>query len=72
LRLNPDKCRFCVDRLKYLGHIVDQDGIKIDPKKARAIADWPESRIVKQIRQFLSVAFWYRRYTLALIKKNAR
>ena len=55
LRLNPDKCRFCVDRLKYLGHIMNQDGLRTNSEKVRAIADWPEPRTVKQIRQFLGI-----------------
>jgi len=38
LRLNLDKCRFSVDQLKYLGHIVDREGIRTDPEKIQAIA----------------------------------
>jgi len=82
LRLNPDKCRFCVDQLKYLGHIVDQEGIRTDPEKVRAVAQWPAPRTVKQIRQFLGLASWYRRFIqdfatvaaplTALTRKNAR
>ncbi|KAL6446826.1 hypothetical protein ACFW04_001334 [Cataglyphis niger] len=33
LRLNPEKCKFCVDQLKYLGHVVDRKGIRTDPEK---------------------------------------
>lgn len=81
-RLNPDKCRFCVDQLKYLGHVIDREGIRTDPEKVSAVADWPEPRTVKQVRQFLGLASWYRRFianvsTIAgpltqLTKKNAR
>lgn len=39
LRLNPDKCKFCVDKLKYLGHIIDREGIRTDPEKVSAVAD---------------------------------
>ncbi|KMQ88476.1 reverse ribonuclease integrase [Lasius niger] len=82
LRLNPDKCRFCVERLKYLGHVIDREGIRTDPEKVSAVADWPEPRTVKQVRQFLGMASWYRRFVAnfstivtpltQLTKKNAR
>src|SRR5580765_527814 len=82
LRLNPEKCRFCVESLKYLGHVVDRKGIRTDPEKISAVANWPEPRSVKQVRQFLGMASWYRRFianfsTLAapltrLTKKSAR
>ncbi|XP_011707937.1 PREDICTED: uncharacterized protein K02A2.6-like [Wasmannia auropunctata] len=82
LRLNPEKCRFCVDRLKYLGHIVDEEGIRTDPEKTQAVTQWPTPQTVKQIRQFLGLASWYRRFIpdfattaapqTALTKKNAR
>lgn len=42
LRLNPDKCRFCVAQLKYLGHVIEQEKIRTDPEKVNAVADWPE------------------------------
>jgi len=37
LRLNPEKCHFCRHELKYLGHIVDRRGIRIDPEKVKAM-----------------------------------
>ena len=82
LRLNPEKCYFCVNRLKYLGHVIDREGIRTDPDKVSAVEGWPEPQTVKQIRQFLGMASWYRRFienfsTIAepltrLTKKNAR
>ncbi|KMQ87188.1 reverse ribonuclease integrase [Lasius niger] len=82
LRLNAEKCHFCLDRLRYLGHIIDRQGIRTDPAKVSAIANWPVPTTLKQVRQFLGVASWYRRFiadfsTLAaplthLTRKNAR
>ncbi|KAL6417073.1 hypothetical protein ACFW04_013013 [Cataglyphis niger] len=82
LRLNPEKCKFCVNQLKYLGHVVDRKGIRTDPEKVSTVENWPEPRTVKQIRQFLGMASWYRRFianfsTIAapltsLTRKNAK
>lgn len=62
LRLNPEKCRFCVDRLVYLGHVIDREGIRTDTGKIQAVANWPEPKTVKQICQFVGMASWYRRF----------
>jgi len=82
LRLNPEKCHFCRHELKYLGHIVGHRGIRTDREKVRAMAQWPRPSNVRQIRQFVGLASWYRRFipefsaTAApltrLTRKNAR
>src|SRR5699024_7102055 len=41
LRLNPEKCHFCLGELKYLGHIVDKNGLRTDPDKVSAVTEWP-------------------------------
>ena len=53
LRLNPKKCTFGVTSGKLLGHIVSERGIKVDPKKIKAILDMPAPRNEKEIRGFL-------------------
>ena len=82
LRINPDKCKFCVDELRYLGHIVSRDGIRTDPEKTKAIDQWPAPTTVRQVRQFLGIASWYRRFVenfatvaaplVALTRKRAK
>jgi hypothetical protein len=57
LKLNPEKCHFCCSELRYLGHIVNRDGVHTDLKKIRAIAHWPAPTTVRKIRQFLGMAF---------------
>ena len=53
LRLNPKKCTFGVTSGKLLGHIVSKRGIKVDPKKIRAILDMPAPRTEREITGFL-------------------
>ncbi|XP_076299573.1 uncharacterized protein LOC143218325 [Lasioglossum baleicum] len=62
LRLNPDKCRFCVSSLRYLGHIVDQQGIRTDPEKTSAIAKITAPKNIREVRRFHVMASWYRRF----------
>lgn len=82
LKLNPEKCHFCLNELKYLGHIVDGKRIHTDPDKVRVVAQWPTPTSVRQVRQFIGFASWYRRFTpnfsataaplTHLTRKNAR
>lgn len=55
LRLNEQKCKFCVPRLRYLGHVIDSGGIHTDPEKVRAVCEWPVPRNVRQIRRFVGL-----------------
>jgi len=62
LRINPDKCRFGADQLRYLGHLVTPEGIHTDPEKTEAITRIPPPRNVREVRQFLGMLSWYRRF----------
>lgn len=62
LRINPDKCNFCCTELKYLGHVVNQEGIKTDPDKVQAIVQFEAPRNITELRRFLGIASWYRRF----------
>ena len=53
LRMNGRKCNFAEDKIKYIGHILSKDDVRIDPSKTEVIASWPGPITVKQIRSFL-------------------
>jgi len=48
--------------VKYLGHILSKDGIATDPAKTAVIVNWPQPQNVKQMKSFLGVCSYYRRY----------
>jgi hypothetical protein len=56
------KCEFWLDEVAFLGHVVTKDGIKVDPAKVEAIANWKQPKIVMEIRSFLGLAGYYRRF----------
>ena len=62
LRLQPDKCEFLRHEVNYLGHIISEDGVKPDPKKIEAVSKFPRPKKVKNIKQFLGLAGYYRRF----------
>ncbi|XP_070055048.1 uncharacterized protein [Nicotiana tomentosiformis] len=56
------KCEFWLEFVAFLGHIVSGKGIKVDPKKIEAVQSWPHPTSVTEIRSFLSLAGYYRRF----------
>ena len=61
LRLRPDKCKF-QRSVKYLGRVVSGDGVRCDPDKVSAVRDWPTPHCVSDVRSFLGLASYYRRF----------
>ena len=62
LKLKPKKCMLFQKSVLYLGHVVTPDGIATNPEKIRDIVDWPIPTCVKDVRSFLGLASYYRRY----------
>ena len=62
LKLNSSKCCFFKKKIKYLGHVVSEDGIETDPEKIEKVEQWPLPKNVDDVRQFLGFAGYYRRF----------
>ncbi|KAK7879850.1 hypothetical protein WMY93_033485 [Mugilogobius chulae] len=62
LKLSPEKCRFFQTSVRYLGHIVSEQGVETDPEKIETIKAWPIPTTLKQLRSFLGFAGYYRRF----------
>ena len=56
------KCEFWKDEVAFLGHIVGREGVSVDPSKIKAIVDWERPTNVTEIRSFLGLAGYYRRF----------
>ena len=62
LKLNPAKCQILQEQFLYLGHIISKEGIRPDPKKIEAVAKMPAPTNVKQLRSFLGLCNYYRKF----------
>ncbi len=62
LKLKPSKCCLMHDRVPFLRHYVSRDGVEVDPMKTTAVQNWPTPGSVKDVRAFLGLASYYRRY----------
>jgi hypothetical protein len=56
------KCDFGLSELKFLGHIVGEFGVKPDPDKVRVVQDWPEPANAAELRSFLGLAQYFRKF----------
>jgi len=62
LKVQVDKCEFLKEELEFLGFIVSKDGLKTNPKKVKAIAHYPVPTNLKELRSFLGLSGYYRRF----------
>ena len=82
LRVKLSKCTFGARQVRYLGHLISEDGVKPDPTKIEAVQNLSTPNSIKSVRHFVGLASYYRRFikgfsTIAapltdLTKKNAR
>lgn len=62
LTVSRDKCHFCRPQLRYLGYVVDGAGLRVDPEKVEAILNIKTPTNVSELRRFVGMASWYRRF----------
>ncbi|KAG5540501.1 hypothetical protein RHGRI_020647 [Rhododendron griersonianum] len=62
LYAKASKCEFWMKEVKFLGHVVSEKGISVDKSKVEAVMDWKRPKTVFEIRSFLGLAGYYRRF----------
>ena len=62
LYAKESKCEFFAEEVKYLGHIISRDGIRMDREKVQAILEWLEPKNLEELQIFLGMSGFYRRF----------
>ncbi|KAK9100739.1 hypothetical protein Scep_024169 [Stephania cephalantha] len=62
LYVKKEKCEFAAQTISFLSHVVGQGQLQMDPEKVRAIMEWPNPTKVTELRSFLGLANYYRRF----------
>lgn len=62
IKIQLDKCEFLKKETEFLGHVVTPEGVRANPDTVKKVLDWPLPRTEKQIKQFLGLAGYYRRF----------
>ena len=56
------KCEFWMKEVAFLGHVISEAGISVDPKKIEAVVAWKPPKNITEVRSFLGLAGYYRRF----------
>ena len=56
------KCEFWMDEVQFLGHVISAQGIVVDPTKVDAVAKWESLKSATEIRSFVGLAGYYKRF----------
>ena len=62
LKLKPGKCEMLKRKVRYLRHIVSEEGVATEPAKVDAVRDWPIPTQLKGLQAFLGTVGYYRQY----------
>ena len=56
------KCKFWLDRVTFLGHVISTEGVSVDPQKIETVISWKLPKNVSEVRSFLDLAGYYRKF----------
>ena len=65
------KCQFWLDRVAFLGHVISVEGVSVDPQKIEAVVNWNPQKNVSEVRSFLGLVGYYRKFVEGFSKITA-
>ncbi|XP_055345118.1 uncharacterized protein LOC129592977 [Paramacrobiotus metropolitanus] len=68
--IKPTKCEFGMKEMGFLGHILSEDGIRMDPEKVTAVSEFKRPQTERQLRSFLGLANYYRKFIMGYVQKT--
>ncbi|XP_076131023.1 retrovirus-related Pol polyprotein from transposon opus [Alosa pseudoharengus] len=71
LKVKLSKCAFFQQQVRYLGHVISNQGVATDPSKIEVVSSWPTPTTVSELRSFLGFASYYRRFVEGFAKLAA-
>jgi hypothetical protein len=71
LTLKPNKCQFALPEVIYLGHKITKFGLEVDPKKTEAVTSFPAPKSASEVRSFLGLCSWYRKFVKGFAEISA-
>ena len=65
--LNLEKCTFFSDQVKFLGHVIDENGSRPDSRNIEKVLNWPTPQNITEVRGFCNTVNVYRKYIPRLV-----
>ncbi|KAG5886535.1 hypothetical protein JTB14_002032 [Gonioctena quinquepunctata] len=62
ITVSVEKCQFCKPEMRYLGYVVDRNGLHVDPDKVKAMLELPRPTNISEVRRVVGTFSWYRRF----------
>jgi len=62
LKINTRKCYMFQRRISFLGHVISEAGVEVQPEKTAAVEEWPVPRTLHDLRSFMGLASYYRKF----------